>query len=191
MAAPAWAEARLALKGALLLARGDARGFSYFDASLDGFWHSFRAGALGFPLYLILVGYPIDGGDAAALSGWHAVAVEIIHYVISWVAFPLIAMPVIDRLGRGSRFLGFMVAYNWCQLPQLMLFAVVALVGASGAVSQDVAIGADLAAAAAALIYEWYVARVALALPGLAAILIVLLDIALATVLTHVSAALY
>jgi hypothetical protein len=62
MATPAWAEARLALTGALRLARGDARGLACFDPSEAGFWHSFRAAVLCYPLYLILLSFPIEIG---------------------------------------------------------------------------------------------------------------------------------
>ena len=51
----AWAEGWLALTGALRLARGDRGGLSCFDRSLDGFWRSFRAAAITYPLYLVLL----------------------------------------------------------------------------------------------------------------------------------------
>ena len=192
MAAPAWAEARLALAGALRLARGDRGGFACFDISIDGFWHSFRAALLCYPLYLILLSYPATPRAAAsAASEWHGLVLDSIRYVIAWVAFPLLVLPVADRFGRGDRFLGFMVAYNWCQVPQTALFAVVALAGAAGILSPDATSAADLVAALAALVYEWFVARVGLALSGTRAALIVALDILLATVLSEISAALY
>jgi hypothetical protein len=136
MATASWAaEAWLALTGALRLARGDARGLAYFDASEIGFWHSFRAGALCYPLYLILLAFPIELGTPAETDPVRLVLVESIHYVISWVAFPLLMLPLVDRLQRGDRYFGFMVAYNWCQVPQTVVFALVALVGAVGLLS--------------------------------------------------------
>jgi len=41
---------------------------------------------------------------------------ETIAYVISWVAFPLLILPVARQLRREDRFLPFMVAYNWSQI---------------------------------------------------------------------------
>jgi len=189
MAAPAWAEARLAVTGALRLARGDAGGLTCFDPSLDGFWRSFRAGALSYPLYLILLAFPIPG--TPPISGWDGFVIETIHYVVSWTAFPLLVLPLADRLGRGSRFLAFMVVYNWCQLPLTALFALVAVGGGVGLLSADATSVADLGAAALALVYEWYIARVGLMLDGMRAVLVVVLDIVLATVLTQISTALY
>ncbi|HWB50765.1 MAG TPA: hypothetical protein VG651_16775 [Stellaceae bacterium] len=192
MATASWAaEAWLALTGALRLARGDAGGLDYFDAGETGFWHSFRAAALCYPLYLILLAFPIELGTPEEIDPVRQFLVETIHYVISWTAFPLLMLPLVDRLQRSDRYFGFMVAYNWCQVPQTAVFAFVALIGAAGLLSAEGMLIADLIVGVAALVYEWYVARVALAVSRPRAVLVVLADIALATVLTHVSAALY
>jgi len=45
-----WAEVQLAVGGALRLACGDRRGLGFFDASLDGFWRSFRAAEICYPM---------------------------------------------------------------------------------------------------------------------------------------------
>lgn len=191
MTAAALAEVRLALTGALRLARGDPTGLAYFDATEEGFWHSFRAAALCYPLYLILLAFPIEIGDPVEIDTGRVIAVETIHYVISWVAFPLLMLPLVDRLQRGHRYFGFMVAYNWCQVPQTALFALVALGGGIGLMSAQGMLVADLIVGLAALVYEWYVARVALAVSRPKAALVIAVDIALATLLTHISAALY
>ena len=189
--ATAVAEAWLALTGALRLARGDANGLAYFDASEQGFWQSFRAGALCYPLYLILLAFPIEIGAPEQIDPLRQLVVETIHYVISWVAFPLLMLPVVDRLQRNDRFFGFMVAYNWCQLPQMVVFTIVALAGAAGLLSAEGVLIADLVVGIAALVYEWYIARVALAVSRSQAMIVIVVDIALATLLTHVSTALY
>jgi hypothetical protein len=192
MATASWAaEAWLALTGALRLARGDAAGLAYFDASEEGFWRSFGAGALCYPLYLILLAFPIEIGEAADIDPLRQLLVETIHYVISWVAFPLVMLPLVDRLQRDDRFYGFMVAYNWCQVPQMVVFSLVALIGAIGLLSAQGVLIADLIVGLAALVYEWYVARVALAVSRPKAGLVIVVDVALATLLTHVSTALY
>ena len=188
---PAWAEARLALGGALRLARGDPRGLAAFNPTEAGFWHSFRAAALCYPLYLILLSFPLQIGDVGEVDSWRLVAVETIHYVISWVAFPLLMLPLVDWLRRSERYFLFMVAYNWCQVPQTAAFAAVALAGAAGLLPADGVLIADLIVGIAALVYEWYVSRVALAVSGSRAALVILVDVILATVLSHVSAALY
>jgi len=190
-ATAALSEAWLALTGALRLARGDPGGLACFDTTERGFWHSFRAGVLCYPLYLILLAFPIEIDAAPALDPWRVTTVETIHFVISWVAFPLLMLPIVDRFQRGERFFAFMVAYNWCQVPQTTLFAVVALAGATGLLSVDNMLIVDLIAGLAALVYEWYVSRVALAVSGGRAALVIAVDVVLATVLSHVSASLY
>ncbi|MBO0735054.1 MAG: hypothetical protein J2P48_00575, partial [Alphaproteobacteria bacterium] len=55
MPVTAWLEVRLALVGSLRLAKGDRGGLACFDRSLGGFWRSFRAAIIGYPLYLMLL----------------------------------------------------------------------------------------------------------------------------------------
>ena len=191
MAAAAWAEAWVALTGALRLARGDAGGLGYFDPSEEGFWHSFRAAALCYPLYLILLAFPIELGTPPEFDAWRVFLIETIHFVISWVAFPLLMVPLVDKLQRGGRYFIFMTAYNWCQVPQTALFAAVALAGAIGLLSKDGMVIADLVVGVAALIYEWYISYVSLAVSRPRAALVVVIDVVLATVLSHISSSLY
>jgi len=189
--AAAFTEAWLALTGALRLARGDPRGLACFDPSIDGFWHSFRAMLLCYPLYLILLSFPVQLGPPEPIDEFRLFAVESIRFVVAWVAFPLLVLPLVDWLGRGNRFLGFITVYNWCQVPQTVLFAIVALVGATGLLSTDAILICDLVVGLGALVYGWYITRVALALGGGRAALVILADVALATLLTHVSMAMY
>jgi len=191
MATAAVAEAWLALTGALRLARGDARGLACFDPTEEGFWHSFRAGALCYPLYLILLAFPIELGPPPEIDPWRMVIVETIHYVISWVAFPLATLPLVDWLQRSDRYFGFVTAYNWCQVPQTVVFVAIALAGGAGLLSTDGLLIADLIAGLAALVYEWYVFRVTLAISGWRAGLVILVDVVLLTVLSQVSSSLY
>jgi len=191
MAGSAWAETRRALLGTLILARGDAQGMVAFDTSLDGFWRSFRAALICFPFYMLLVLGRLDEGSAAAASGVRVATVETIGYVISWTAFPLIILNLCRWLGRNDRFLAFMVAYNWCQVPQIVLFAAIALVGKGGLPTGVAHDGLALAAAIASLVYEWFVARVALNATVIEAVLVVIVDLLLATILSQVSDSLY
>jgi hypothetical protein len=191
MTVPAWTEMQLAVGGALRLARGDRSGLGCFDASLDGFWRSFRAAAICYPLYLLLLSLRIgaaqwdEGGVATILI------VETIAYVISWVAFPLMILPLTGWLGREHRFLAFMVAYNWSQIPQTVLLVLVASERAAGFLPAAGGQVAELAAVGAILVYEWYIARVALAVNVLRASAVVAVDVVLGVTLTDIARALY
>ena len=191
MTVPAWLEVQLAVGGALRLARGDPRGLGFFDTSIDGFWRSFRAAAICYPFFLMLLASRVSAAHWAASGAPRIVIVETIGYVISWVAFPLLMLPLSRWLGREDRFLAFMVAYNWSQLPQTALFVVLAANSAAGLLPHALAQFADFAAAVAVLLYEWYIARVALAVSASQAVPVVLLDLVLGSILSRITEALY
>jgi hypothetical protein len=190
----AWVEVRLALAGTWRLARGDRGGLSCFDRSVEGFWRSFRAAVISYPLYLVLLAMRVSVAEWQRSGGWRIVTVETIGYVIGWVAFPLLMLTVTQRLGRAHRFFDFMVPYNWCQLPQSALFVLVGLAVEGGMLGLPSAEGIGTVAVVATFVYEWYVwyiARVALDTAGLAAVFIALLDFALGVVISQVAVSLY
>src|SRR5260370_39594615 len=122
MPTTAWLEVRRALVGALRLAKGDRGALPCFDRSLDGFWRSFRAAIIAYPLYLLLLTMRVSVAEWERSGGLHIVVVETIGYVIAWTAFPLIMLPVMRWIDRTHRFFDFLVPYNWCQVPQSALF---------------------------------------------------------------------
>ena len=190
----AWVEVRLALAGTWRLARGDRGGLSYFDRSFDGFWRSFRAAIISYPLYLVLLAMRVSVGDWQRSGGLRIVTVETIGYVIGWVAFPLLMMTVTQRLGRAHRFFDFMVPYNWCQLPQSALFVLAGLAVEGGMLGPQPGESIGIVAVFATLVYEWYVwyiARVALDTTTLAAVFVALLDLVLGAVISQVTVGLY
>ena len=191
MPAAAWLEVRLALFGALRLAKGDRGGLSCFDRSLDGFWRSFRAAVIAYPLYLILLMMRVTVIEWQRSGGWYIVTVETIAYVIAWVAFPLAMITVTRWIDRAHRFFDFMVPYNWSQLPQSALFVLVGLEAESGVLGTQPAQVIDLAAAIAVLVYEWFIARVSLETTASAAAFVVLVDLVLGALVNHVASSLY
>ena len=191
MTVPAWTEVQLAVGGALRLARGDRRGLGFFDASIDGFWRSFRAGLICYPLYLLLLSFRIAGSRWAASGAVPILATETIAYVISWVAFPLLMLPLARWLDRDDRFLPFMVAYNWSQIPQAVLFVLIGLDGATGLLPPPVVQAAGMLAVIAVLVYQWFIARVALAVTGAQATLVVIIDVVLGSALGRIAEKLY
>jgi hypothetical protein len=187
----AWLEVRLALIGALRLARGDRGGLSCFDRSLDGFWRSFRAAFISYPLYLILLSMRVTVAEWETSGAFVIIMVETIAYVIAWTAFPLLMLIVTQRIGRSHRFLDFMVPYNWSQVPQSALFVLVGLETESGVLGAQPAQAIEVAAAVAVLVYEWFIARVALETTVSAAVLVVIVDLLLGVLISHVAGGLY
>lgn len=191
MVMTAWLEARFALTGLFRLARGDPGGLGCFDRSIDGFWRSFRAAVICYPLYLMLLTMRVAAADWQRSGGLRIVTVETIAYVISWTAFPLVMLRVARWIGRADRFLDFMVPYNWYQLPQGVLFVVVGLVTAAGSPHSPAAQLVAVVAAAAVLGYEWYLARIAFDTTRLAATLIIVVDLVLGALIDWSAGSLY
>ena len=129
--------------------------------------------------------------DWKSAGGLPILLIETIGYVISWVAFPLIMLSVLRWIGREHRFFDFMVPYNWCQLPQSILFVVIGLQSESEALGSSLSQILEFAAAIAVLVYEWYIARVALETSAAAATLVVLVDLVLGVVVTRAAGGLY
>jgi hypothetical protein len=191
MASAAWLEVRLALVGAFRLARGDRGGLACFDRSLDGFWRSFRAAVIAYPLYLVLLTMRVTVPEWERSGGLQIVTVETIAYVVAWAAFPLAMLTVTRWIDRSHRFCDFMVPYNWSQVPQSALFVLVGLDSGSGVLGAPFAQAIEAVAAIAVLVYEWFIARVALDTTGTAAALIVVLDVFLGVLISHVASGLY
>ncbi|MBV9201609.1 MAG: hypothetical protein JO320_28040 [Alphaproteobacteria bacterium] len=191
MPAMAWSEVRLALIGAMRLARGDRGGLACFDRSAAGFWRSFRAAVISYPLYLVLLSMRVTVAEWERSGAFLIITVETIAYVIAWTAFPLLMLIVVQRIGRPQRFFDFMVPYNWSQLPQSALFVLVGLQTESGVLGAQPAQAIEVAAAAAVLIYEWFIARVALDTTAAVAVFVVFVDLILGILISHVASGLY
>ncbi len=191
MGAFAWAELRHAVKGSLLLARGDRAGLDHFDRSLDGFWRSFRAAAIVYPFFLLLLVMRVSAAKWDAAGGWFVIAIETIGYVIGWTLFPLAMIGVTRWLGREPRYFDFMVAYNWCQLPEGVLAMLVTLGTQTGILPGAVGRTAEIGAAFAVLLYEWFIARAALQTTRSAAALVVLVDVVLGAMVGHATTNFY
>ena len=187
----AWSEIRLALLGTLRLARGDRSGLSFFDRSLDGFWRSFCAAVIAYPLYLVLLSMRLTVAEWERSGALLIITVETIAYVIAWTAFPLVMLVIAQRIGRPHRFFDFMVPYNWSQLPQSALFVLVGLGSDSGVLGAQPAQAIEVAAAIAVLVYEWFIARVALDTTASAAAFVVFVDLLLGVLISHVAGGLY
>src|ERR1700719_3495929 len=191
MPTTAWLEVRVAVIGALRLAGGARGGLSSFDRSLDGFWRSFRAAVISYPLYLVLLSMRVTVGEWERSGALLIITVETIAYVIAWTAFPLMMLIVAQRIGRPHRFFDFMVPYNWSQLPQSALFVLVGLETESGVLGAQPAQAIEVAAAIAVLVYEWFIARVALDTTAGGAVFVVLVDLLLGVLISHAPGGLY
>lgn len=154
--------------GAWQLAKRDPKGMIWFDDSLEGFWHSFWGPALVLPGFLVL--RALDGSfDEEILR---PLVVELISFVMGCVAFPLAVAHVSEGLGRTHLYQRYIVAYNWSAVIQM---AVLLPVGLLVFLVGGQLVPLNAAAAILLLVYQAYIAHVALAVkPGTAGLLVVL-----------------
>jgi hypothetical protein len=178
---PRAAEIAYGLYGAWRLAHLDPAGMRFFDRSLEGFWKSFFAAVLVAPGYaLILV---LDSAELKPSAGpLGIVVVQSLIYVIIWVAFPLVMFYLAQALGRDNEYQGFVVAYNWAQVIQLLLVMPASLVVASDWLPDPIAYLLNIGVLAAVLGYEWFIARTALALSASGAAGVVALSFVLGVI---------
>jgi hypothetical protein len=183
---PTTSEILRALYGAYRLARLDGGGMAYFDASISGFWRSFFAAVIVLPFYAMLLQLRYETGAVGAGVERFA-AVEMITYVIAWLAFPLAMASVAAILDREERYLGYIVAYNWAAVLQNALYLPIAMIGVAGGMGAGSANAAGLIALFLILGYSWFVARTALAIGAGTAAAIVALDLVLGVVINSVA----
>jgi hypothetical protein len=169
-------EMSLALYGAWRLARLDRGGLAYFDRSLAGVWRSFRAAAIIYPGFLVLLALSVPDEQWTRAGAGRVVVVETIAYVIGWVGYPLLLLPITRFLGREHRVLDFIVAYNWAQILEMVLLVTISVFALSGIFPGPASVALLYAGRIAILGYEWFIARVALDVTGGPATLVVLVN---------------
>ncbi|GAB0116369.1 hypothetical protein [Acidisoma sp. 7E03] len=162
-------------RGIALLAFGYEDGARAFTGERDATRRSFVAALFAFPLFLVF--HYLDWlSGTAPREGAHALALDCLTFPISWAGFALLAVPLLRSLGAETRWLRFIMAWNWCNLAQyllllatslplvlhvpLMLGQVVVLVGYCWA-----------------LWLEWTVARLTLQVTPVAAAMVVAADV--------------
>ncbi len=163
------ASATTGLAGAWRLARLDRTGMRYFDATVEGFWRSFQAAVIAAPIYLVLVLLRTDDHPLSS-DPVRATLIEVIGYVIDWTAFPLAAWYLCRAFNCSNRYFGFMVAYNWANVLQMIVFVPIALLSAGAFLPGGLISILALAITAAVIYYQYFITRTALAIDVLPAL---------------------
>lgn len=149
-----------AIYGAWRLAHHDPAGMDWLDLTAGGFVRSFAAIPLLAPFYLVLVLIENFGGGR---NLGHVLLVEGLSYVAIWLAFPLLLIPMCRVLSLGSRYVPYIVAYNWSQVVLLMcLWLPLSILLASGLPGRAISNILIIAGFAAAYYYLWFITRTAL-----------------------------
>ncbi len=153
----------------------------FFDASDDGFWKSFFAAVVVLPGVVISLAmrYAVFGFQSDLLR---VLTVEAIGYVIFWVAFPLAMFYVTQALGLADRYRVHIVAYNWSQVIQIAILVPVNLVFfAAGLIKSSLYSPVVFFLQVAILVYEGYIAHVALKVPRFGAFGVAMLSFIIAS----------
>lgn len=164
-------EAVRSIRAILRLVRRDESALADFNVSLEGFWRSFFAAVIIAPLHFGWSYY-----DYGATSDQHGVSltryllVDLIAYVLTWTAWPLIMFYVTRLMGCGDRFIHYVVVYNWVQVPGAVVlmaaaFGLAPLLGPFGLLIFYIALGAIL-------LFEWWLAMKTLQVSPMAALAI-------------------
>ena len=196
---PSLNEISSSIRGAWQLFVMDQRGMNQFNLSAVGFWNSFFAAVLLAPIYffVLLAQYKLNREvqqlaleqdptnpnipQVPELSDY--LLAQGLAYVALWAAFPIVMLWATRIINLQSRYIPFVVAYNWSavavmtiQLPPFALyyFDVVGIVGA---------IAPLLSILLVIMIYRWYVAYSALGLPAIACFGFVVLDFVISIII--------
>lgn len=161
------------VRAAWRLAMGDAAAASDVDASLNGFWRSFRAAfisAIPVALYAALLVDPPEGMAGNSPFRW---IIETSGYALQWTVWPFVMFFLSQALGKRNRFLLYAASYNWLQVittgGTTALTVLVALLLGKGAASL-----AGVALLFLSLFLEWRLTRETLELDAAGALLIVI-----------------
>lgn len=189
MVVPSLRDVSHGMYGAWRLARLDPSAMVWFDRSSDGVWRSFWAAAIVYPAFIMLVALQVNPEQWLASGPFHILLVESIGYVVSWTAFPLVILAFCRWLERDEQSLDFIIAYNWSQVLQTALASGAVL--AARLLPPVPAAVLSLVTVVAQLGYEWFIARTALEAGGVAATVVVLIDVVLGEIVNQVCQGLY
>jgi len=189
---PDRAEIYSSIYGAWRLARLYPSGMRFFSLTIEGFWRSFFAAVIVAPIYiyirLIRPTAPVVEGAPPADPG-PGLVVDIGAYVMGWVAFPALMILLARLLNVSGQYVSFIVVYNWANVVQWALFGVVATIAAALGAETGLGVGLNLAALAAVLFYQWFIARTALMTSAYVAAGIVVIDTLLGLIINFAARA--
>lgn len=146
---------------------------------------SFLAALFCLPIFLLL---RMGGGSAAvAVDPGRALVADLIAFACSWVGFALASLPLAEAMGRRVLWPRFIAAWNWVNLIQYVVLALLSLpelLGMPGMVADTLA----LLGLGYALWLQWFATRLALGLSGPRAAAFVALDLGISLFLTGLAA---
>lgn len=175
-----------ALIGAWRLFRFDRTGLLALDRSIDGFWRSFFCAALISPFYALMVWLRMEPAELANPLA-RILLVEAIAYVIAWIAYPLAMFHLSQGFERPQNYVGYIVAYNWCAAPQVVLMLVVSAFRELEIFPALFQTGLSLGATFYGWAVLWFLAHHVLAVSRGTAALVVVIDLLISLLIAVIS----
>ena len=174
---PSLAEILKALYGLFLFSRLHPAAPTLFDRTVDGFWKSLFAAVLVLPPHILITMRIVEEAPEQVPYGFGDAITDLLIYVIVWLAFPVLMIPVTKVIGRDERFLDYIVPYNWAMVPVGYLLGVVTTLGTFGFVTRDTEINLFVIAYAVVALFLAELARRQLQVGPFLAFGVVMLDI--------------
>ena len=174
---PSLAEILKALYGLLLFSRLHPAAPTLFDRSVDGFWKSLFAAVLVLPPHILMTMRIVEEAPETVSYGIGDAVTDLLIYVIVWLAFPVLMIPVTKVIGRDECFLDYIVPYNWAMVPVGYMLGVVTALGTFGFVTRDTEINLFIIAYAVVALFLAELARRQLQVGPFLAFGVVMLDI--------------
>ena len=175
------AELKRSIFGAWLLVRFDQNGLRFFENSVSAFWRSYWAALFAAPAYIALV--IIRTPDAMyAVGPLSAITIQTSSYIIGWFAMPFVMLYVCRIIDKDDQFLKYFIAYNWATLLQVTFILVIAILEKSDVFPPVLGGILTFFAIIGVLVYQGFIARVALIIPSVGAFGVVALDLMISLV---------
>lgn len=175
------------LRGAFMLARGQAHGTMLIEDTPEGAARSFWAAAICLPGFLALM--LLDWADEPPPAGVaYTLLVQIIAHAGGWAGFAVASQALAQAAGRGREWPHFIAAWNWANVVQYLLLLAVSLPALLG-MPRPLASALAVAVLGYQLWLVWFVSRITLRSPGLA-VAVVGLDLLIGVVVAAVVASL-
>jgi len=162
--------------GAWMLARFDSNGLLLFENTVTAFWRSYWAAILALPAYIALV-IMRTPESMITVGLLPAVLIQSSGYVLGWFAMPFVMLYVCRVIDREEQFCRYFAAYNWAALLQITLMLALTTFAKTGILPPAFAGIISVAAIIAILVYQGFIARVALMIPAFGAFGVVVLDL--------------
>jgi hypothetical protein len=169
-------EAKEAIHGVRGILRFDANGLRYFPYGFSPCLRSFQVALWVAPLQALVVWLDLPNQLAEHPDANHYLILQALAYLVSWLAYPLLLLPLSRHFHCRERLGPYLSAFNWFQLVEFAVMTPILALGAISWLPVEVDFVLWLFATAVLLAYEWFMLRKGLGVEGITASSLVLMN---------------